>query len=127
METSPATRMIGSLGVPLQLFRIEIDVAQISGDIPVNLITEVPRLRMPAFPAGSDRPGFYLIPKFHHRDEAVPLETVPLLCTRIGLCSECSQRTKGGRSKSHRRAGLAVVEMLHDISGQTLITIDLSP
>src|SRR5271155_5352876 len=106
METSPATRMIGSLGVPLQLFRIEIDVAQISGDIPVNLITEVPRLRMPAFPAGSDRPGSHLIPKFHHRNEAIPLGPIPLLCPRIGLCSERSQRAPAGISKSHRRAGL---------------------
>ena len=122
-----ASWMVVPLGVSLQLVGIEVNLAQIPGAVPLHLIVEVPRLRMPAFPSGGYRPGAHFISKLHHRDKAVSAGAVPLLRSRVRPGAERSQRAPGGRSEPHRSARFGIVEGLHDVAGQALKAVDLSP
>src|SRR5439155_26058852 len=67
------------------------------------------------------------VAELHYRDEAVAARTVPLLRAGIRAHAERRQRAPPRRRERHRNAGLRVVELLHDVAGETLEPVDVSP
>src|SRR6185503_5916914 len=106
--------MIFALGVSLELIAIEVDIAEVARRIAIGLIVEMLRSGHAVQAACRDGPGLHLIAKLDDRDEAVAAGAVPLLGSRIRARAERCERTVGRRCEHHRRARLAVVELLHD-------------
>src|SRR6204780_3547181 len=119
--------MVVLLCMALQLVRIKVNLAQVAADISLHLIIEMPRIRMTAFATGRHRSSTHSIAKLHHCNKAVAAGSVPLLCPWVGLGPKRSQGTPGGVREPHWRAWHGIVEGLHNISGQALIAVDVSP
>src|SRR5438067_1394715 len=119
--------MILPLGVPLELRFVEVDVAQIARAIPLRLIVEMRRPRMPALSTGSHGFGAHRLAELHHRDEAVAARAVPLLCPWICARSEGRKRPPRRGGKADWNAGACVIERLHDVASKALESIDIAP
>src|SRR5690349_2963184 len=107
--------MVGALGVPLQLLRVEIHLAQVAGGVALRLIVEVLRLRIAALAAG--RHGARadaVLAELDDGDEAVAARPVHPLRARIRPGAERRQRSPRRRGEADRNARLAVVELLDD-------------
>src|ERR1019366_570657 len=104
-----ASRMVLSRGVSLELIPIKVDLPQFARAIPLRLIVEVRRRRVPALAAGRYRLGPHAVAELHHRHEAVAAGAIPLLRPRVRARSERRQRSKLRRGKAHRNAGPRVV------------------
>src|ERR1035438_9802784 len=118
--------MILPLRVPLELIAVKVHLAQFARAVPLRLIVEVRRRRVPALPAGRHRLGPHAGAELHHRHEAVAAGAVPLLRPRVGARSERRQRSELRRGEAHRNARSRVVERLHDVAGEALESIDAS-
>ena len=71
--------MVLALDVPLELRRIEVHVAQISGTVARRLIAEMRRGGVSALAARRHRLGLHAIAEFDDGDEAVAAGPVHLL------------------------------------------------
>src|SRR5262245_37208320 len=119
--------MILALDMSLQLVLIEIDVAQSAGGVPLRLVVEVLRARMPALAARCHGLGADTIAELYHRDEAVAARPVPLLRLRIGARAERRQRPPLRRREADRNARLLIVERVDDVARDPLEAVDLAP
>src|SRR5436190_10893533 len=97
------------LGVSFELRPVEVNLAQVARGVPLRLIVEVRRPRMPALPARGDRPRPHRGTEFHDGDEAVSAGSIPLLRARIRSRPERRQRTPRCRREADRNARRGVV------------------
>src|SRR5215469_13530431 len=65
------SRMIFPFGMPLQLLRIKVNLAQIAGRIPLRLVVEMLRPDLPALATGSHCLRAHLRSEFHYGHETV--------------------------------------------------------
>src|SRR4051812_17142121 len=76
-------RVIYPFRMPLQLTRIEVDLARIPRRITFRLVIEVRRLRVTGLTAGGDSAGPHGIAELDDCNEAVAARAIALLCAGI--------------------------------------------
>src|SRR5690606_2100197 len=94
-------RAIGARGVTGQVFRVEVDRAEIAAGIAFGLVIEMGRGRIAALPAGADRPGAQAGTEFDDGDEAVAAGAVPAPRAGISARAERSERAPAGGGEGH--------------------------
>ena len=126
---SQASGMIFPLGVAFQLFRVEINFAQVARPVSLHLIFEVPRRRMSAFAAGSHGSGMHSSPNSTTATKLLPLVPYHFLCPgrqyRAGR--KRRQRTPGGIREPHGVLGCESLNGCTISPCQALKTVDVSP
>src|ERR1035441_2629347 len=96
--------MILPLRMSLELIAVKVDLPQFARAIPLRLIVEVRRRRVPALAAGRYRLGAHAVAELHHRHEAVAAGAIPLLRPRVRARSERGQRSKLRRGEADGRS-----------------------
>src|SRR5450759_5898361 len=82
-------RLVRPLGMPLQLVRVVVHVAQVTLGVPHGLVIEVLRSGNAVQPARRHCPCAHaVLPELDHRHEAVSARAIPLLGVRILACAE---------------------------------------
>ena len=93
--------IVGPLGVPLELLRVEVDLAQVAGGVALGLIVEVLRGDVAAQAAGGDGAGAHaVLAELDGGHEAVAARAVDASCCR---CS-CGRRTTPASPSAPRRS-----------------------
>src|SRR5690348_476708 len=119
--------MVLPLRVPLQLFAVKINFAQVSFAVSHRLIVEMRGCRVAALASGRYRPRMNFGAKFDHRHETVSTGSIPLFRPRIRSRSERCQRAPERRGESHGNARPGVAERLDNVPRQALEAIDVTP
>src|SRR5678816_4246655 len=119
--------MVFALGVSLQLRGIEVDLAQVAGGVARRLIVEVLRRGVAALAAGRHGSRPDLVAEFDDGDEAVAADAVHLLHPGRRARAERGERSPARRGEPDRDARPRILERLHDVAGEALEAIDLTP
>src|SRR6476620_5340937 len=113
--------------MPLELFGVEINIAQRAGRVAARFIVKMGRGGVAALPAGGDRMCPHLWPELHHRDKAVARSAVPAPGARLGSRTERGERAVIARREGYRDAGRGIAERMVDGARDALEAVDLAP
>src|SRR5258706_9614229 len=120
-------RVVLPFGVALELFAVEVDLAEVAGRVAGRLVVEVRGGGVAAFATGGHGAGVYAGSEFDDGDEAVAARAVPLPGARIGLGTEGGERSPSRGREADRDARFGVVEVRVDVVVDPLESVDVAP
>src|SRR5882672_4170707 len=119
--------MVFPLGVSLELRTVKVDVTQITSAVPPGFIVEMRGRRITAFASSGHSSCTNLLAELDYCDETVPARPIPLFRSWMGSRTKGRQRSPHRRSETNRDAWARIVKRLHNVSRQTLESIDVAP
>src|SRR6266849_3666255 len=119
--------MVLALGVIFELRAVEIYFAQIARAVPLCLIVEVLRRRIAALSTGRHGSGPHRLAELNNGHKAVAARPINFLRSQVRTRAERRQRAPNGGSEADRYARSCVSEGMHDVIGESLEPVDVSP